>query len=242
MNAADAMTKEIVTVNSEANVLEAARLMLQHRVSGLPVVDAGGKLVGMLTEGDLLHRAETGTERRRSRWLEMLVGPGRVADEYTHAHARKVGEIMTTPVVSVTPDTPLEKVVETMEHRKIKRVAVVQGGRMVGLVSRSDLLHGLIAASVKPAATASVPGTDAAIRDAILAEFSRQPWAPRAVIKVEVRNGVATVGGTITDERERMALKVATENVPGVKSVIDHLVWVEPISGMVVEPPDNDRK
>ena len=241
MKAVEAMTTEVITVASETSVLEAARLMLQNHVSGLPVLDAKGRLIGIVTEGDLIRRAETGTDKHRARWLEMLLGPGRIADEYTHAHARKVSDIMTSPVASVTGDTPLEKVVQMMEHRHIKRVPVVAGDKMLGLVSRTDLLRQLIAASVKPANAALTPGTDDGIRAAILAEFDRQPWAPRAVIKVSVQDGVVTLNGTITDERERMALRVACENVGGVKRVVDHLVWVEPLSGMVIEPPEEDR-
>jgi CBS domain-containing protein len=239
MNAAEAMTKVVVTVTAETSVLEAARLMLQNRISGMPVLDAKGELVGILTEGDLLRRAETGTDKHRSRWLELLMGPGRIADEYTHAHARSVNEVMTSPVIFVTADTELEKVVQLMEHRHIKRVPVVEGERLLGVVSRADLLRGLISASAKPAKV--TPGTDAGIRAAILAELDRQPWAPRAVIKVEVKDGIVTLNGTITDERERMALKVAAENVGGVKSVVDHLVWVEPLSGMVIEPPEENK-
>src|SRR5579863_4624136 len=129
MKAADIMTIRVVTVTAETTIRAAARAMMEHRVSGLPVVDGSGALVGMVTEGDLLRRAETGTERRHSPWLELLMGPGRLAQEYVHAHASKVGDVMTQSVISVSPETPLEEVVRLMERRRIKRVPVVENGR-----------------------------------------------------------------------------------------------------------------
>lgn len=236
MNAADVMTNHVFTVNTEMAILDAARTMLQHRVSGLPVCDWQGKVVGMLTEGDLLHRAETGTERHRPHWLALLMGPGRAAQDYTLAHARKVNEVMSDKVIAVAPDTPLEEVVALMEHHHVKRFPVMAGERLVGIVSRADLLRCLVA-KADQAATAS-PVSDDEIRDRILAELDRQAWAPRAVMNVEVKNGIVELRGSITDERERMALRVACENIAGVKGVVDHLLWVEPLSGMVIEPPE----
>src|SRR6187549_447638 len=132
----------------------AIRIMLQSRISGLPVTNSDGRLVGILTEGDFLRRIETGTQRRRPRWLEYLVGPGRLADEYTRSHGRKVREIMTFDVLSVTEDTPLDEVVRLMEKRRIKRLPVVRGNEVVGIVSRANLVHALagLAREVKPAA------------------------------------------------------------------------------------------
>ncbi|HYM04726.1 MAG TPA: CBS domain-containing protein, partial [Stellaceae bacterium] len=174
-----------------------------------------------------------GTERRHSPWLELLMGPGRLAQEYVHAHASKVGDVMTQSVISVPPETPLEEVVRLMERRRIKRVPVVENGRLAGIVSRSDLLSFLASFDDLPATAAS----DSEIRTNILTEVDKQPWAPRASIKVFVRDGVVELHGAIADEREREALRVACENAPGVKAVHDHLIWVEPISGMVIDAP-----
>src|SRR5260370_14938230 len=143
MNAADVMTRIVITVGHHASIGEAIRLMLDNHVSGLPVVDDGGRPVGILTEGDLLHRSETGTERHRPRWLEILMGPGRMADEYVRTHGRKVDEIMTRELVTVTEDTPLYEIVQIMERRRIKRVPVLRGEALLGLVSRADLLRAL---------------------------------------------------------------------------------------------------
>lgn len=241
MNAAEVMTRKPISVAPDATIAEAARLMLQHHFSGLPVTDSVGAVVGIVTEGDLLHRAETGTERHRSRWLELLVGPGRLAHDYADAHARKVGEVMTTDIAWVSPQEPLEGVVRLMEKRHVKRVPVIEDGRLVGIVSRADLvralLHGL---TDEAAAAAKEPLSDADIRKAVLAIIEKEPWGPRFSVDVTVEAGVVQLHGTVTDDRERTALTVAAETIPGVKSVHDHLVWVEPNSGLVI-PAAGDR-
>jgi CBS domain-containing protein len=234
MKAKDIMTSAIIAVAPEDTVEKAIRLMLQNRISGLPVIDVAGRLVGMVTEGDFLRRAETGTQRLRPHWLEFVVGPGRLAEEYVHSHARKVSEVMTVEPATVTEDTPLEAIVTLMEKRRIKRVPVVRGSKVVGLISRANLLHGL--ASVSRSLRPRLAG-DQAIREQILAELKAQRWAPVA-IDVVVRNGVVDLWGTITDERARQALIVATENVPGVTIVRDHVAWLDATSGMLFEPPD----
>jgi len=230
MKAKEVMTSPVVTVESDATILQAVRIMLQRRVSGLPVVDKNGGLVGIVTEGDFLRRAETGTTRRRPRWLEFLIGPGRLADEYTRSHGRKVDDVMTRDPISVAEDTPLEDIVKLMEKRQIKRLPVVRGQELVGIVSRANLLHALagVVREVKPTVQ-----SDEAIRTLLLAELAKQSWAPVALIDPIVRNGVVELWGSLTDERERPALVVAAENVPGVKAVHDHLVWVDSTSGMV---------
>ena len=177
MLAKDVMTKNVVSIDPGATVMQAVRLMLQKRISGLPVVNAKGGLVGIVTEGDFLRRTETKTERQRPRWLEFIMGPGRLADEYVHSHGRKVEEVMTPDPKTIAEDAPLDEIVQTMEKRGIKRVPVVRGKRLVGIVSRANLLHAL--ASLAPAAPKPSAG-DAAIRDRLLAELDSQKWAPVA--------------------------------------------------------------
>ena len=238
MNAPDVMTREILSVGPDTTVAEAIRTMLDNRISGLPVIDEAGRLVGILTEGDLMRRGETGTERQRPRWLEILMGPGRLAGEYVRTHGRKVDGIMTRDVVSVTPDTPLKEVVELMERRRIKRVPVLDGDVLVGILSRADLLCALLGAlEEKPAPVTS----DEEIRDRILAELARAAWVPRDGVTITVENGVVDLNGVILDEKERGALRVAAENAPGVRAVEDHLVWVEPVSGTVIDAPRDAR-
>ena len=138
MQVKDVMTPAVISVGVDEPVLKAARLMLQNRISGLPVVDASGHLVGMLTEGDFLRRGEIGTQKRRSKWLEFIIGPGKLADEYVHNSGRKVREVMTPDPYFVAESDSLESVVDLMERRQIKRLPVLRDGRIVGIVSRAD--------------------------------------------------------------------------------------------------------
>jgi CBS domain-containing protein len=234
MKAADVMRTGVLTVAPEATIAEAIRLMLDKGISGLPVVDEAGALVGIVTEGDFLRRAELGTQRQRPRWLELLASPGRLAADYVQSHARQVAEVMSREVASVAEDTPLDEVVRLMERRRIKRLPVLRDGRLVGLVSRADLLRALAGAT---AAAAPAPADDAAIREAVLAELRRQPWAPADGARVVVRNGIVRVSGVVFDEEQREAMRVAIENIPGIKGIEDDLLWIEPVSGMVIEPP-----
>ena len=234
MRVSDIMTRKVLSIEQNANVSQAVHSMLQNRISGLPVVDADGHLVGIVTEGDFLRRVETTTERRRPQWLEFLIGPGKLADEYVHTHARKVAEVMTREPYTVTEDTPLEDVVQLMEKHRIKRVPVVRGQLLVGIVSRANLLHSL--ASIAPSTPATAE-TDKTIRDRLLTELEHERWAPVRTINVIVKDGVVDLWGTISDERERQALVVAAENIPGVKEVRDHLAWVDAMSSLVLLSP-----
>lgn len=231
MKVQDVMSRDVATVSPDETILHAARLMLQRKFSGLPVVDAAGTLVGIVTEGDFLRRAETGTVRRRPRWLEFLVGPGRLAGEYTRTAGQFVREVMTRDVCVVTEDTSLEDVVDLMENKHIKRLPVIRGEQVVGIVTRQNLLRALVGmARAKPVIT-----NDDAIRERLVAELSKQPWAP--ILNVIVTNGHVKLIGTIFDDREREALRVLAENVPGVKSIEDELILIEPMSGMAIELP-----
>jgi CBS domain-containing protein len=237
MKAHDVMTWGTITVEPDASVTRAVRLMLQNKISGLPVVDANGQLVGMVTEGDFLRRGELGTTRQRPRWLEFLLGPGKLATEYVQTSGQKVAQVMTPEPKTITPETPLDEVVRLMERHRIKRLPVVQDGKLVGIVSRANLLHALASVAREVKAPA---GDDATIRERIIAECAKQPWAPH--VNVVVRDGVVELWGVITDERERQAFIVVTENVPGVKAVRDHLAWIEPTSGMVVLSDEDGAK
>jgi CBS domain-containing protein len=235
MRVGDVMTRNVVSIRPDDTILKAARLMLQSRISGLPVVDAEGNLVGMVTEGDFLRRTEISTERKRRRWIEFVLGPGWLAEEFTHASGRKVDEIMTPEPVSVDEDVDLATVVELMERNRIKRLPVLRDGKMVGIVSRANLVRAVVSLAQDRQAPA---GGDAAIRDQILAAFAAHPWAPR--IDVIVKDGIAELWGTITDDRERKACVVVAENVAGVRQVRDHIVWVEPMSGMAFQSPEDE--
>jgi len=236
MKAQDVMTRDVISIDPDATVLQAARTMLQHHISGLPVIDKEGNLVGVVSEADFLRRRETRTERKRGRWLEFLIGPGRMAAEYSHTHGSKVSEVMTTEIVSVNQDDALEDIVEAMERHRIKRVPVLCGGQVVGIITRSNLVHAMVSLARNAEPTAS---DDVTIRERLQAEIKEQQWAPAATVNVVVKDGVVELWGVIIDERQRQALKIAAENIPGVKAVHDHLAWVEPTSGMTIEADES---
>jgi CBS domain-containing protein len=238
MKAKNVMTRHVISIAPDASILEALRLMLVNKISGLPVIDQKGGLSGIVTEGDFLRRAETGTERRRPRWLEFLLGPGMIASDYVQSHARRVDEVMTSNVWTVSEDAPLADIVALMEKHRIKRLPVMRSDELVGIVSRANLLRALagVAGEIAPA-----PKTDEAIRNRVLAELEAQSWAPGDMIDVIVRNGVVELWGTVLDARLRDAARVAAETVPGVKAVKSHILWVEPMSGMSFpDPADED--
>jgi len=239
MRALHVMTPHAISVSPDTTVIDAIKLMLKNRISGLPVVDKNQEVVGIVTEGDLMRREEIGTERKRGRWLTFLLGPGRLADEYVHSHGRKIEEIMTRDVVTVTEYTDLEEVARLMERHHIKRVPVTRDKRIVGMVTRANLIQ---AVATRGHAIPSLTEDDQAIRARILKEIDRQPWAPAPLINLTVHDGVVELFGVVTDSRQEEALKVLVENTPGVKAVKDELTWVEPLSGAVLLPADDKGK
>jgi CBS domain-containing protein len=235
MIVADVMTRNCITIAPDATVEEAVNLMLSRHISGLFVVDKAGDLAGVITEGDLLRRDELGTQRNRPWWLRLLASPAKQAADFTQANGRFVRDVMTEDVLSVAQDAPLEDVVSLMEKNRIKRLPVTADGHVVGVVSRADLLRALIgrARTAEPIAT-----DDRSIRTAILDALEAQSWAPMTTLNVTVANGIADVWGTITNEEERRAIHVVVENTSGVKTVHDHLVYIEPYTGTVIDAPD----
>lgn len=232
MKVSDVMTRAPVTTSPDASLEDAVNLMVRMRVSGLPVVDAKGAVVGILTEGDLLRRVELGTAGQRAGWLSSFLAPGRAAHDYVRTHGRRVGEIMTRGVVSISADAPLSEVVALMETQQVKRLPVLQKGRLIGIVSRADLLRAL--AQLLPDRRV-VATSDLELRKRVLAEIGKHRWAPRANIDATVENGVVELRGAVTDDQERLGLRVIAENTPGVRGVHDRLIWVDPVSGAVVE-------
>ncbi|CAH1659922.1 CBS domain-containing protein [Chelatococcus asaccharovorans] len=226
MKVADVMSLGAATVRPDAPVLEAAQTMLKFNISGLPVVDSDGRLVGMVTEGDLMRRWETDTERRRSRWLTFFVDAGTLAEEYVHSHGRKVDEVMTRNPVSATGDMPLADVVGLMEQHKIKRIPVLRDGKVAGIVSRANILR-VLARQLEDLPQA--PQDDLKVRQNILDEIARQGWLPGDTINVTVRDGNVELDGFVRDDRLRDAVRVAAENAPGVKSVTNNIQTV-PVS------------
>jgi CBS domain-containing protein len=225
MRAHQIMTRKVITVKADTPVLDAANLMLQHHISGLPVVDETGWLIGMVSEGDFVRRSEIGTQRPRIRWLEFLMGVvGKAAQDYVREHGRNVSDIMTQEHLCIaTEDMPLSELVGLMERRNVKRMPVVRGHTLIGIVTRTDLLRAVASlARDVPDPTAD----DDHIRDRVIATIENNDWRPLQ-LGVTVRDGIVHVSGIIADERYRRAAIVAAENVSGVKLVHDHLYLVD---------------
>ena len=221
MNAADIMTPDVIVARPETPLMELVDLMLTNRISGVPVVD-NGILVGIVSEGDLLRRAETGTEKRRSQLLELVSSTAANAADYVRTHGRRTREVMTADVIAVTPETPMGEIADILETRRIKRVPVVRDGKLLGIVTRANLLRAL--ASRLHAEAVTVNADDRTIRGALLEEFRHHKWASQvAQFDVTVRDGVVHLWGIVRGEDHRQAMLVAAENTAGVKSVADHL-------------------
>jgi CBS domain-containing protein len=237
MRAHQIMTRKVITVKAETPILEAANLMLQHHISGLPVVDNTGRLIGIVSEGDFMRRSEIGTQGPRIRWLDFLMGAGKSAVDFVREHGRKVGDIMTRDALfTATEDMPLEELVGLMERQDVKRLPVVRGDALVGMVTRSDLLRAVASlARDIPDPTAD----DDHIRNRVIASIEKNEWQP-AQLGVTVRDGIVHLSGMITDERFREAAIVAAENVSGVKLVHDHLYLFDAMSGLSFRSPEDE--
>lgn len=237
MRAHQIMTPRVITTTPDASIADAARVLLENRISGMPVLDRADKLVGVVSQGDFMRRAEIGTQRRRPRWLKVLLGPGREATDFVHERGRKVGELMNDRPVTVSEDATLEDVTSTMEKNDIKRVPVMRGEKLVGIVTRTNLVQAVLdLARDVPDPTAD----DDHIRKRIFGAIEKNDWKPFG-LGVTVRDGTVHLSGIITDERSRKAAIVAAENVAGVRRVHDHLVWLEPMSGVYFNSAEDEQ-
>jgi CBS domain-containing protein len=228
MQAKDVMTTTVVTVDPDTTVSEVARTLLANNIGAVPVVE-GGVVVGIVSESDFLRREETGTARRRG-WLAYFDDPAYLAEQYAHIHATKARDVMSTEIQAVAPDADLLDVVDLMEKRRIRRVLVMDGKKLHGVVCRSDLLRGMLASREK--ATAS--DSDRAIRAMLMEELRDQPWRSIAGNSITVADGVVTFWGSTRSEEERKALRVAAENIPGVKRVEDRTAVVAEITAPLI--------
>lgn len=219
MIARDVMTTDVVTVGLETSVREIAQRLLERRISAVPVTDAEGRMVGIVSEGDLVRRSEIGTEARPAWWLMLLASPENLAERYRKAHGRRAADVMTREVVTVDENTPVNEIARQLEERRIKRVPVVRDGRPVGIVSRADLVRGLAAVPVVP----DVPAEDATIRERCLEILRMADLASPGLVNVIVTDGVIHLWGVVSTEAEREALRVAAENTPGARSVTAHI-------------------
>jgi len=237
MRAHQIMTRSVITVTPDTSIVDAANIMLQRHVSGLPVIDAAGKLVGVVSEGDFIRRSEIGTGRKRGRWLRFILGPGKSAADFVHEHGQKISEVMTKSPLTITEDTALAEIVQLMEKNNVKRLPVVRGDQVVGIVSRANLLQAVATlARQVPDPTAD----DDHIRNRVIDAMEKRDWCPFG-LSVMVKDGIVHLSGVITEESSRQAAVVAAEAVEGVKKVHDHLCWVDTMSGMYLSSPEDDE-
>lgn len=218
MKAQDVMVSPVVTLKVTDTVRQAAALFLTKRISGAPVVDDRKAVVGVVSEGDLLHRVEAGTVRQRSWWLRPFVSSENLAADYVRSHSLRIADLMTRNVISAAPDTPLADIARLMETHGIKRVPILQDGRLVGLVTRANLIQAV--ASAPAAHTLSVP--DEAIRSEFLRRLRKEEWASNALLNATVSNGVLDLWGGVDSASQRDAARVLAESVPGVRGVTDN--------------------
>ena len=220
MKARDLMVSPVVTVKPDTTVRDVAKLFVERQISAVPVVDEQGKIVGIVTEGDLIHRAEIGTERKRSWWMLLLAEDNALAADYIKAHARTVADVMTRNVVTSAPEAPLNEIATLLEKYRIKRIPIVRDGELVGIVSRANLVQAIASSGSK----IDMPLSDAAIRDQLLAHLSAQSWAHTGLLNVTVNDGIVDLWGISDSETERKAIHVAAEATEGVRGVNDHLI------------------
>lgn len=229
MQAGDIMTRKVATLRAETTIADAIATMVEGRISGLPVLDGSGRLVGLLPEGDLLRRTEIGTELHRPRWLKFLQGTGRAAAAYVRARTHRVEDVMTPTPDVVDSAATLEDVVALMERKRIRHVPVVDAGVLVGIVSRADLVRALGQAMLRPV---DPPVDDLAIRAGILAVLRSNDWSSMCDITVAVDHGVFQPGGPVQSDAVRTGVRVAAEQVAGVVAVEDRVVVIDPLVGM----------
>ena len=225
MNAADVMVSNVITVGVNASIGEVAAILLNNNISGAPVVGEKGELVGIVSEGDLIRRPETGTSKRHSWWLELLSNERTLAAEYIKSHSRKVADVMTSDVITAKPDTPLGEIAAMLERNRIKRVPIVEGGKIVGLVSRANILQALASATKKLPSLASAD--DSQLRKEVVARLAAEPWRP-SMLTVTVQDGTVDLWGLVHSVDQKKAARLAAELTPGVRAVVDNII-IQPI-------------
>jgi CBS domain-containing protein len=215
------MVTKVITVGPDACVQDVAHILLTNRISAVPVIDANGKLLGIVSEGDLMCRAEAGTGRRRPWWLAALIGREAFAAEYVKEHSRKVTDVMTRSVITAKPNTPLRDIANLLEKNGIKRVPIVEDGKVVGIVSRANLLQAL--ASLRKQIDGPAP-SDSDIRNGVIARLEAEPWSHPSLVNVIVQDGAVELWGIVDSPAEKKAVRVAAEVTSGVRAVNDNLI------------------
>jgi CBS-domain-containing membrane protein len=215
------MTTQVMTVAPDASVRDVAARLLEHHITAVPVVDTARRVLGIVSEGDLIHRIAAVGGRHRSWLVNLFAAPDSEPGEFVKVHGTRAQDIMTREVVTVMEDAPVEEVARLLEERRIKRVPVLREDLLVGIVSRADLLRVVLA--VLPEGATSVSADDQALRERIMAVLADQKWVHTSHLNIVVSDGVAQLWGFVDSDSERRALRVAAEQVPGIKRVEDRL-------------------
>jgi CBS domain-containing protein len=219
MNAADVMVTKVITVQPDASVREVAKILLANRISAVPVVDKSNGLLGIVSEADLIRRAEIGTERSSSRWLELLVGNQLSAQDFIKSHARRVADVMTRDVITVTAGASLSEIVHLLEKHRIKRVPVVDKGKIIGIVGRANLLQALL----RSQQDISGERLKAPVSQAdMVTKLEAEPWWPGNV-NVIINDGAAQLWGIVEAQVQKDAIRVAVESIPGVRTISNEI-------------------
>jgi len=222
MKAADVMVRDVITVKPDDKVADAVELLSNYDISALPVVDDNGKIVGILSEADLIQREEIGTQKQHQRWLEAILPASKLAKEFAKSHGQRVEEVMTTRVVAASENTSLSEIAKLLEKHRIKRIPIVENGVLVGIVSRSNLIQAL--ASAQAHVQDGEPESDRQIRLDLLDRLAHQQWTDFAERNVIVNHGVVHLWGLVGTAAEHEALLALAEEVPGVVSVSDEMI------------------
>jgi CBS domain-containing protein len=221
MNALETMTKDVITVGPDTTVTEIAAMLVRHRISAVPVLSADDRVIGIVSQTDLGHRSETGTEKKRKWWLELFADADSRAREYVKSHGLRASDVMTRLVVSVASTASLAEVAEILDTHRIRQVPVMENGKLLGMISRADLVRRL--AEVKVAAPAVRP-ENGALQKAILDAMKSQPWLRSSYVNVAVKDGTVEMWGAVDTEEQRTALRVLVEGVSGVQKVENNVV------------------
>jgi CBS domain-containing protein len=229
MKAYEAMTKDVVTVGANTPVREIAALLARHRISAVPVVSEGGRVIGIVSQTDLGHRSETDTEKRRKWWLEVFADSDSKARDYIKSHGNVANDVMTRLVVSVSKDAQLSEVAEILDTHRIRQVPVMEDGSLVGMISRADLVRKLAEATITPSASRPENGV---LQKAIWHRIKAEGWVHSALVNIVVNNGVVELWGAVASDDQRRALHLLVEGVNGVRRVEDHVGLLPKVTGV----------
>lgn len=228
MKAPDIMTRDVATVSPDTSVRDIAALMVEKHISGVPVLTDDGKIIGMVSESDLLHRAEVGTERKHKWWFRTFADPNAAAHEYAKAHGLKAHDVMSRYVISVRDDAELRDVADILDKQRIKRVPVVHEGRLVGIITRGDLVRALSQVQISKTAKKI---DNAALHKTLHDRIRTLSWINDSYIHLTVNDGVVELWGFVVSTDQQNALLALVEETDGVSRVEDKLSLAGPLRG-----------